>query len=71
MISVMFYKVTLSLYNFTVLDLSGLRGFRYMWDESVTTRGADAIASNLLQYLEDERGRQEAQLLLRFLNWAT
>jgi len=49
-ISVMFYEQKLSLYNLTVFQTAKNIGYCYLWDETVASRGANEISSNLLQY---------------------
>lgn len=53
-ISSFYYKCRLNCLNFTVFDIASKKGFCYFWHEAIAQRGANEIATCLLEYLKTE-----------------
>lgn len=50
-ISTFFYKCRLNCFNFTIFEITSRNGFCYFWHEAIAMRGANEIATCLLDYL--------------------
>ncbi|KAK5646174.1 hypothetical protein RI129_004638 [Pyrocoelia pectoralis] len=50
-ISTFFYKCRLNCLNFTIFEITSRNGFCYFWHEGIAMRGANEIATCLLDYL--------------------
>lgn len=52
LVGIWHYKRKISLYNFTIYDLSTKEGFCHVWDETKGKRGSDEIGSCLLRFIK-------------------
>ena len=59
-----YYVSKLSTYNLTVYNLTEKQGYCYMWDETVSRRGANEIASCLFEHLLSSEIRVNTDLHL-------
>lgn len=53
-VSVFYYKRKLNVYNFTAFDLGSLQGYCYCWHEQIGKKGANEIASYVLNLIQSK-----------------
>ena len=69
--SVLYYKRRLNSYNFSVYDLGTSDAFCYLWNESISGRGANEIASCIYAYIEEMAGKGKTKFVFYSDNcWA-
>lgn len=52
-ISIFYYKRKLSCFNFTIFDMGHKQAICYMWDETISKRGANEVSSCLLDFVKE------------------
>ncbi|XP_055705258.1 uncharacterized protein LOC129803000 [Phlebotomus papatasi] len=52
--STLYYSRKLNVFNFTLFDVAKKLGKCYVWDESISGRGAEEVASCLFEYMRQE-----------------
>lgn len=52
-ISIFYYKRKLSCFNFTIFDMGRKQGTCYIWDETISKRGANEVSSCLLDFVKE------------------
>lgn len=62
--SAIFYKSRLSVFNFTIYNLANKECLCFLWDETISKRGANEISTCVAKYLHelDGRGLREVKL---------
>lgn len=53
-VGIAYYKLKMSVFNFTIFNLASKKAFCYMWHECIAKRGSSEIGSCLLIFIEQE-----------------
>lgn len=53
-VSIFYYKLKYSTFNFTIFDIGNTNAFCYVWHEIIAKRGANEIGSFVLDYIENK-----------------
>lgn len=59
--STFYYKRKLSVYNFTIHNISEKEGYCYVWDESISKKGPNEVCSCLYSFIQEQYAKSVRQ----------